>query len=181
MASQSEEHLIWNRLLYKEKPSLRQLVLTLQEATHSQPLSKEKKDRAMDDLEELEFSLDKLDLIRLANSRDISEYEELALSLGNADTVSDLGAAKRDSDLLAERLTKAQQLQSERIKNEAVAAEINKLRSQEDLQTHLKAVRDEARRENEAIYQMEMEIAQKQQSLQSLWQLLQQLTRTEES
>ena len=170
MASQSEEQLIWSRLLYKEKPSLRQLAQTLVEAARSPPLSEDKQQRALEDLEALEFNLDKLELICLANSRDMEEYQEFALSLK-----TDLDTSTRDARLLVDRLEKAKLLQEEKVKNEVMAAEVNKLRTQEDLQSELKAVREESRREKEAVYSMERELAQKQQALTTLSQLLEQL------
>lgn len=135
----------------------------------------------MDDLEALEFNLDKLELIRLANMRDISEYESLSQSLRTSYTEHDLDSAKVETQQLAEKLTHAKHIQAQRIKQEEIAAQINTLRTQEDLQMQLKAVREEARKERDTIHQMESEIAQKQQTLQALWQLLQQLTRPEES
>jgi len=170
MASQGEEQLLWSRLLYKEKPSLRQLVQTLTEAARAPPLGEEKQQRALEDLEALDFNLDKLELICLANARDMDEYEEFALSLK-----TDLDTATRDARLLVERLEKAKLLQEEKIKNEVMAAEVNKLRTQEDLQSELKAIRDESRREKEAMFSMERELALKQQALMSLSQLMEQL------
>lgn len=170
MASQGEEQLLWSRLLYKEKPSLRQLVQTLAEAARAPPLAEDKQQRALEDLEALDFNLDKLELICLANARDMDEYEEFALSLK-----TDLDTATRDARLLVERLEKSKLLQEEKIKNEVMAAEVNKLRTQEDLQSELRAVREESRREKEAIHSLERELAQKQQALTSLSQLVEQL------
>lgn len=170
MAAQSEDQLIWNRLLYKEKPSLRQLAQTLTEASRSPPLSEDKQQRALEDLEALDFNLDKLALIALANTRDMEEYHEIALSLR-----TDLDTALRDAGLLADRLTKAKAVQEEKIKHEVMAAEVNELRSQEDLQSELKTVREESRREKEAVYALERELAQRQQALHALSQLLEQL------